>query len=233
MQSLKTNGLVPEPDFPAEPYEAVYELVLARWRTHELYEDFAGAWTAVSYRFEAAAKAGVEFEESLRNAGATPAADERFRQDRALADFFSSGYSAFESVFYGLHAVGAFIAPSVFSLDTPRSRQQVSPSQTTATYKKSFVGDPFIPVLDAFVTDAAYLQWKEIRNVLTHRTAPGRRMYVGFGADDAPPTTWKLRDIPIDETLIPTRRAALVRLLNDLLNGSAIFLGSRIQHYET
>ncbi len=227
MRPLKTNGLVPAPDFPVEPYEAVHELVVARWGNLQLYEDFAGAWNAVSYRFEAAAKSGAEFERSLRVAGATPTPDERFRQDSALAEFFSGGYSVFESVFYGLHAIGACLAPSVFSLSTPKARQQVSPSQTTATFKKAFAGDPFITVLDAFATDPAYLEWKEIRNVLTHRTAPGRRMFVGIGVDDAPPTAWKLNDIPMDETLVLMRRAALVRLLAHLVAGGATFLRSR------
>lgn len=227
MRPLKTNGLVPAADFPVEPYEAVHELVVARWGNQGLYEDFAGAWNAVSYRFEAAVKSGAEFEHSLRIAGATPTPDERFRQDSALAEFFSGGYSVFESVFYGLHAIGACLDPSVFSLATPKARQQVSPSQTTATFKKAFAGDHFIAVLDAFATDPAYLEWKEIRNVLTHRTAPGRRMFVGIGVDDAPPTEWKLNGIPMDETLVPTRRAALVRLLVHLVDGGATFLRSR------
>ena len=227
MRPLKTNGLVPAPDFPVEPYEAVYDLVVAQWGNQGLYEDFAGAWNAVSYRFEAAAKSGTEFEDSLRNAGATPTPDERFRQDSALAEFFSGGYSVFESVFYGLHAIGACLAPSVFSLATPKARQQVSPSHTTAAFKKAFARDPFLAVLEAFATDAAYLEWKEIRNVLTHRTAPGRRMYVGIGVDDAPPTEWKLNDIAMDETLVPTRRASLARLLSRLMDGGAKFLRSR------
>lgn len=226
MRPLKTNGLVPAPDFPVEPYEAVHDLVVARWGNHALYEDFAGAWNAVSYRFEAAAKSGAEFEDSMRVAGATPTPDERFRQDSALAEFFSGGYSVFESVFYGLHTIGTCLDPSVFSLATPKARQQVSPSHTTAVFKKAFAGDPFITVLDAFATDPAYLEWKEIRNVLTHRTAPGRRMYVGIGVDDAPPTEWKLNDIPMDETLVPARRAALARLLAHLMDAGAIFLRS-------
>ena len=52
-------------------------------------------------------------------------------------------------------------------------------------------------------------------------------MFVGIGVDDAPPTEWKLNDIPMDETLVPTRRAALARLLVHLMDGSATFLRSR------
>jgi len=227
MRPLKTNGLIPATDFPVKSYEAIYDLVVARWGDQKLYDDFAGAWSAVSYRFEAAAKSGAEFEVSLRIAGATPTAEERFRQDSALAEFFSAGYSVFESVFYGLHAVAACLDPSVFSLSTPKARQQVSPSQTTVAFKKAFAGDPYLIVLDMFAADPAYLEWKEIRNVLTHRTAPGRRMYVGIGVDDAPPTEWKLNDIPMDETLVPTRRAAHARLLGHLMDGGAAFLLSR------
>lgn len=227
MRPLKTNGLIPALDFPAEPYEAVHDLVVARWGNQEPYEHFAGAWNAVAYRFQSAVQVGADFESSLRIAGATPTPDERFRQDSALAEFFASGYSAFESVFYGLHAIGVLLEPAVFSLATPKSRQQVSPSQTTTTFKKAFPGDPFIAVLEAFTADLAYQEWREIRNVLTHRTAPGRRMYVGIGVDDAPATEWKLNDIAIDETLVPLRRAALARLLAQLMDGCATFLRSR------
>jgi hypothetical protein len=116
----------------------------------------------------------------------------------------------------------------MFSLAAPMARQKISPSHTTAAFQNAFVGDQFITVLDAFAKDAAYLEWREIRNVLTHRTAPGRRMYVGIGVDDAPPTEWKLNNIAMDETLVPTRRAALVRLLTSLIDGGATFLRSRI-----
>ena len=227
MRPLKTNGLTPSPDFPAAPYEAVHDLVVARWGNQGLYEDFAGAWNAVSYRFEAAAKSGAEFEDSLRIAGATPTPDERFRQDSALAEFFSGGYSVFESMFYGLHAVGVWLEPSILSLATPKARQQVSPTNSTAAFKKAFPGDPFLAVLDAFAADPAYMEWKEIRNVLTHRTAPGRVMYVGIGVDDAPVAEWKLNNIPIDETLVPSRRASLARLAAQLMDGTVAFVMSR------
>lgn len=38
--------------------------------------------------------------------------------------------------------------------------------------------------------------------VLIHRTAPGRRIYVSIGGDDALPTEWKLNSVPLDESAL-------------------------------
>ena len=85
-----------------------------------------------------------------------------------------------------------------------------------------------LTAFDAFFADPAYQEWREIRNILTHRTAPGRRMYVGIGNDDAPATEWKLNNIPMDATLIPARRAALVRAVDALLTAVEAFVAGKV-----
>ena len=226
---LTTNGLTPAADFPSEPYEAVHRLVAATWADHELYEHYAGAWNAVAYRFHGAIHAGEEFDRSLAAEGSTPTPAQRYRQDQALAEFFGSGYSTFESIFYSLHTVGAFIDPASFSLATPKARQQVSPSLTATAFKRAFPGDPLLAAVDAFFSDPAYQEWREIRNILTHRTAPGRRMYVGIGSDDAPATEWKLNNIPMDATLVPARRAALAGAVGALLTAVEAFVAGKVR----
>lgn len=81
---------------------------------------------------------------------------------------------------------------------------------------------------DALFADPAYQEWREIRNVLTHRTAPGRRMYVGIGDDDAPATEWKLNSIPLDSTMAKGRRAELARMLGDLLSAVEAFISKKV-----
>ena len=77
-------------------------------------------------------------------------------------------------------------------------------------------------------SDSAYQQWREVRNVLTHRTAPGRRIYVSIGDDETPSVEWKLNNILLDENLVPSRQYELGRLVGDLVSGLNTFLSGRI-----
>ena len=227
MPPLTTNGLVPYPDFPSLAYESIHRKVRDRWSTTPVHEHFSGAWNALGYRFHGAVEAGEVFQQSLSKYGAYPAPAERFQQEQALFSFFSGGFSAFESLFYGMFAIGAFVDSANFSLATPRDQQSVTPAQTERSYKKAFPGDPIMAVLGRLFADPDYQQWREIRNVLTHRTAPGRLISVGIGDDDAFPVEWKLNNISLDADLIPDRQRALARLIGETLSGVDLFLDQR------
>lgn len=225
---LTTNGLGAPLDFPAGPYEAVHAIVVSKWMSHALYEHYAGSWNAVAYRYVGANDAGQEFDLSLEEHGASPTPVERYRQEQALFTFFSSGFSTFEAAFYALYVIGAFLEPTGFSLASEKDQQRVSPAHTSIAFKAAFVGDPILAGFDRVFADPAYQQWREIRNVLTHRTAPGRRMYVSIGTDDAPPVEWKLKNITLDRALVPARQGELARLLGELLSATEAFLAKRI-----
>lgn len=224
---LSTNGLIPAADFPTGSYEAIHGIV-GKMVQHALYEDYAAAWNAVAYRFHAAVEAGEAFEQSLKADGATPLPAQRYKQDKALAHFFADGHSTFESVFYALYAIAAFIEPTSFSLATLADRRRVSPTRTETAFAAAFPGDPILLAISALFADPSYQEWQRIRNVLTHRTAPGRMMYVGIGNDDAPATEWKLDNIPLDSALVPTRRAALARALTALLESIETFVRAKV-----
>lgn len=227
MPALSTNGLIPHPSFPVAPYEAVQAAVV-RWSGTDLYQHYSGAWNALAYRFQGAVDAGDRFQHSLATHGAHPIPQERYHQERALFEFFSNGFAAFEAAFYGAFAIGAFIDGTNFSLATPRDQQRVTPAQAAEAYRRAFPADPILAVIASLLADHAYLRWREMRNVLTHRTAPGRRMFVSLGADDAPPVEWKLNDLPIDEALVPNHQVELARLISDLLTGIETFITARV-----
>jgi hypothetical protein len=67
-----------------------------------------------------------------------------------------------------------------------------------------------------------------MRNVLTHRAAPGRRVYVGIGTDDAPPVEWKLNDLPLNDALVPKHQGELAHLISDVVLAAERFLTTRI-----
>jgi hypothetical protein len=214
---LPTNGLLVPPDFPMAPYNSIYTRVVATRAQHALYEHHAGAWNALAYRFRSMVDTGQEFASSIARHGDSPLPQERYGQERALFDFYSAGFSVFECTFYGLYAIGVFLQPLTFPLASPEDQQKVTPGSTKKSYEKAFPGAPILKAFSTLFNDPEYQGWRVVRNVLTHRVAPGRVMYVSIGADDVLQTEWKLNKKPIDASLTANGRRELVRLLAALL----------------
>src|SRR3990167_3359258 len=191
---LSTNGLSVPLDFPVIQYESVHKIIGSTQASHPLYEHFSGAWNALAYRFRAAIDYGDIFVESLRNYGDAPPPEERYVQERTLFDFFGSGFSVFESTFYGLYTIGAFLEPTYFSLTSKEDQRNVSPKRTNEAFVRAFPTDPILIAFQEITSDTEYRRWRDIRNVLTHRTAPGRRIYASIGGKDPIPAVWKLND---------------------------------------
>ncbi|HQR40132.1 MAG TPA: hypothetical protein PLF26_17245 [Blastocatellia bacterium] len=219
--------VVPE-GFPVAGYEHVYDIVMRRHSGHAHCEHLAGAWNAIPYRYQAARDAGVAFAESVTAHGAAPQADIRYRQERSLFDYYSAGFSVFECTCYGLYAIGSFLRPDIFLLATARDQQRVSPTSTRDAFNRAFPADSICTIFATLFADRAYQEWREVRNVLTHRTSPGRRMYVSIGTDEELPTEWKLNNAPLDASLPAKGGADLARLLALLLDGAATFAASHL-----
>ena len=99
----------------------------------------------------------------------------------------------------------------------------MSLSKTQKSYIEAFPNDPVLSSFSSLFSDPAFQQMREIRNILTHRTAPGRRMYVSVGDEDIPATEWKLNDVPIDESIVENTSQELSRLFKSLLVASEDF----------
>lgn len=227
MSDLKSNGLTPHADFPSELYNAVHAKVVARWSADPNYHQYAGAWNALAYRFHGSVEAGSKFQKSLKGYGAHPAPHQRFEQEEALFNFFSNGFAAFEALFYGLFAIGSFIDAIAFPLATQKEQQRVSPTYTSEAFRRTFPADPLVVTFASLFCNPAYQSWRDMRNILTHRAAPGRRVYVGIGTDDAPPVEWKLNNMPLDATLVPERQTELAKLISDVISAADTFLATR------
>lgn len=217
------------PDFPVAHYESVHNKVqpLARTSNH-VYEQFAGAWNALSYRFLALTEYEAKFAASLTGAGSRPVPPDRYRQERDLFGFFSNGFSVFEATFYGLFSLGSFFSAASFPMSTAKDQQRITPSSTAAAMTKAFPGDPIHQVISTVSSDPAYLELREVRNILAHRAAPGRTFFVGIGGDDTLPDQWKIKSIPLDAKMASTRRADLSRLLGELIQGIDQFAKSHL-----
>lgn len=225
---LSLNGLVMPSDFPAAPFENIHERVVSSVDAQgDLYREYAAAWNAVSYRFLAATHYSDDFVESITQSGGSANIGERFRQERDLFGFFTNGLSTLEAAFYGLFAIGALLSPALFAMTTAKEQQAVTPGSTRAAYEKAFPGDPILNVFNTLLIDASYLELRHIRNVLAHRAAPGRQIYVAVGASEPLPEEWKLLNIPLDSKMTNKRRMELTRLLNLLMQGTQAFIKVR------
>lgn len=226
---LSTNGISVPTDFPSGPYENIHAIVLAKLNGHGSYEHYAGASNAVAYRFKAAIEYADAFALSLKTHGTAPVPEERFNQEKLLFGFFSSGFSVLESVFFELFVLGVFVAPGKFPLATPQDQQNVTPKRTQTAFASAFPGDPILTTFAAVFGDAGYQGFRETRNILTHRAAPGRRMYVSVGSDDVPTADWKLNNLPLDDTIASKGRGDLANLVTVLLEAGASFAAAHIK----
>jgi hypothetical protein len=219
---LATNNLLMPSDFPTESFERAYSRAKPAATDH-----FNAAWNAISLRFLTMCAEGEAFRTAITAADAGTSFEQRYNQERHLFGFFSNGLSAFESFFYGMFSVGAVLFPTQFPMATPRDQQAISPTLTVTKYRAQFARDPIVAAMQSVSSDNAYLEWKMIRNILSHRTAPGRTVFASTG-DDAPAPRWKIADITLDGTTLVSRREHAARLLTILLDGAAIFVETRL-----
>jgi hypothetical protein len=229
--SLTTNGLVMPDEFPVSAYQAVHATVRKHNQANPpMYEQWSGAWNAVSYRYLAVTEYSASFTQSVVDRTGTASVEGRHRQERDLFGFFGSAVSALEAAFYGLYAIGGLLAPSQFPLATAEDQRNVSPSTTRVAFTRAFGGDPIVGAMDAVTGDSAYRELREIRNVLTHRAAPGRRFFLQAGVPDAVPVPdeWKVLGIRMDKDMTRTRQKDLARLLSMLLEGGRAFVEARM-----
>jgi hypothetical protein len=224
---LAINGLLMPPDFPFATYERAYERVTLRVQAHASYIHFVGAWNALSFRYLTMIDEGAAFTASITAPNAQGDIALRYPQERHLFGFFGSGFSIFEAFYYGMYAVGGALMPTVFPLATAKDQQNVSPTSTSRAFQSAFSGDPLLTAFQLVFDDSAYKELKEVRNILTHRTAPGRTIYVGIGSDEDLPAVWKLNNIPLDAQLTSTRRTHIARLIGVLVDAAATFVESK------
>ncbi len=227
-KGLITNGLVMSDSFPVEFYENIYNIIVKSFGKHQFYEHYSGAWNALSYRYQASIQYGDDFINTLDVFGTTPNPLDRFTQEKLLFNFYSSVFSTFESTYYGLYSIGHFISPKHFPISSPKDQQRISLNSTKEAYLKAFPTDQIADLFDTIANNQQYIKIKEIRNVLSHRTAPGRRMFVGIDMRNTPITEWKLNNTPLDKKLILECVESLSQQINYILHKTIVFIEKNV-----
>jgi hypothetical protein len=220
MEPLSINGLVMPADFDRDPYEAV-QSKLSQFHKHDGHVHFIGAWSAISYRYHGLVDYDKDFTASVIKHGPAPGQPLRYYQERDLFGFFANGVSIFDAYYFAMFAVGAILIPNNFSLT---DEWKIDWKLTSIAYKTSFSGDPMSAVLDKLWVDPAYVDLRQIRNVLTHRGVPPRHHSLPIGSDEKPTATLGRVNIALDKDTTSSRRQQIARLLSTALEAARSFV---------
>jgi len=220
-QPLSTIGLVMPGDFAVVPYEAIHSRVVAKKEAYRhSWAQYASAWNALAYRFLSCATHDREFTQSIKRAGSSPPQPERYIQERALFSFFVTGLAAIESLCYGLFAIGSMLNAQNFSITTPQDMRLITPRKTARQFAAAFPKEHIAAALQQMRNAQDFRDWKEIRNILAHRSAPGRLFHEGGPHHGE--TLW-VKGIQIDENTMASRRQWLAKTVRTLLIAADVF----------
>jgi hypothetical protein len=219
--SAQPTGLALPRAFRDDLFQAINSRVAPKFPVPSAESDnLAGSHNAVRYRLRACADYSNEFVESVLRYGDAPAHEERYRQERALFGFFVSGIAALDSFSFFLHFAAAHIRPTKFPTTFEQVRQ-VSLKSTAKAFGHEFSNETMAHTINNLISDARFKEWERFRNVLAHRSAPGRNVYASVGSSQPDPAAdWKIgssNNVKIDPDLTPPRLVWLVSSLNDLV----------------
>lgn len=221
-------GLPWPTDFPTNPYTRVSEQMGQNAQSHgDVWREFVGGWNGQLYRFIFCAESDDQFTSSIQRAGTSPAAEERLIQERALFTFIICGLSAVECFCYGLCGIASIVDPTRFKVTDPAYRSKISPEQTRDQFaaKGLFSQEPVTGSLQTTLGHQQYRDWKELRNILIHRSTPGRGFYRGGPLDSQ--AIWS-QSISINATTTPSRRTWLSGAFTDLLVAAEQFAAEHL-----
>jgi len=219
---LSTIGIDMPMSFPIKPYEAVHSQI-AKNKDNFLrsWNQYAGAWNAIAYRFLSCTDYNIKFIRSIKRFGNSPLPAERYKQEKCLFGFFVTGLSTVESFCYGLYAIASMINNRSFLIDKAEQLRKITVENTTKKFKCVYPKEKISVTLSKLREDPVFQKWKEIRNILTHRSAPGRHFFAG--GDQNGEALW-LDGIQINENTTSTRYEWLIDTLTRILNDTELFV---------
>lgn len=176
-------------DFSETTYENIKTIVISYFGDNSVeFKDFIQSWKAVELRFIAFTEQDEIYTPSIQNFGDAPQTDERIKQDNSLFFFFISGISVFDSYSYAIHGLVSSINQN-FKIQ-PENR--INFTTVSQKFKSFFPDESLTNELLSLSDSTQFIQFKEIRNYLTHRVHPGRVLYLSGGSNQATPAEWNI-----------------------------------------
>jgi hypothetical protein len=221
--ALSTTGLEMPKDFNVAAYESIHGRMGANKARITTWDDYLGAWCALSYRYLSCAESDEVFTESIKIFGPAPPLPQRYLQERELFSFFVLGLSTIESLTYGFYAVISVLDPTKFPLNNDNDRRYIYPESTCTKLTNRFPTEPISKSLASITSSKEYDDWKNLRNMLAHRTLPGRNIRIVPGG--APlPALWAGIEVDVNTTAL--RRRWLAGKVFDLLRDIDLFISN-------
>src|SRR4030095_3646238 len=219
METTITTGLKMPSDFAIGTYNEIHQHLSKSSAVGSVtWPEYGSAWNSISYQFVTLDESDKSFTTSVKTHGSGPTQQERYIQERDLFSFFINGLAVLETFCYGMFAIGSFVDSSVFILSTALDKRRVTPDTTSAAFNSKFPNENITSDIASLISSNEFKFWKEIRNILAHRSNPGRDHKVTLGSSTRvePVTLWRI-GIPIDITTTAERRKWLADNLNKLL----------------
>ena len=227
---MSTPHLALPDDFDYVSYEAVQSRISPLLESHKpQWTEYAIAWEAVANRFRTCAEHDEAFTQSIRTNTDAPQQPERYYQGRDLFGFFITGLSAIESACYALYAIASMLDDVYFPIKKAGNKRNINPESTANRFRTTFPNEEISRALNRMVNGQEYEDWKELRNILAHRGAPGRHIHrtIGSSYDNAHgDALWEF-GIPLNASTTPQLREWLAETLGNLLREADVFTGRR------
>ena len=196
--------------------EAIYESVRARMaqlkESFPQWGEFSAGWMAVLRRYEACRDHHRAFTAIVPK--------NRYIEERKLFEFFFTGQSAIESFCYSLFAISSKLRPQEFPMDSEGDKKSITPRKTSKLFKQLFPDAQLTGLLTKLIDDAKYKEWKDIRDVLAHRSHEGRTIMLSTVS--FVPDLW-INNIEIDKHTTETRFEWLSSMIANLVKATDDF----------
>jgi hypothetical protein len=116
-----------------------------------------------------------------------------------------------------MYFAAAQIQPSHFPTQKPGQIKRINCKTTSEAFATAFPNEAITTVLKTLVTGPHFAEWDSYRNILAHRSAPGRNLFASVGQSSPDPAAdWKIDwsgSVKIDVNLTPPRLSWLVAFL--------------------
>jgi hypothetical protein len=140
------------------------------------WKEWASALNGLMYRFLAFSRHHEKVSASLTDSPSPPQ-PERYRQEKWLFAFFFEGLSSLECLCYGLYFIGVMAEPTQF--DVNEDRRNITIGHVANAYATAFPAEALSQRLASVAKSGDLAEWRDVRNFLSHRGAPGRTFYEG------------------------------------------------------
>jgi len=194
------------------------------------WKEWSSALNGVMYRFLAFSEHHEKLAASLTDSPSPPQ-PERYRQEKWLFAFFFEGLSSLECLYFGLYFIGVMAEPTRFNVN--RNRRDIKIGRVANWYSAAYPLEVLSQRLASVAASGDLQEWRDVRNFLSHRGAPGRTFY--DGGPEGGQVDWNLpiRRVDVSTILEPAdlqrRRTWLAGTLTEISEAANAFIQTPVR----